>query len=77
MLSAQQVKFGYNFYNVFGMTRSLTGDWISDLTNSKPVLYYYVIDEAVLAWRLNKGPPVYEAITLLLGYRGGGPWLEI
>ena len=28
------------FYNVFGMTRSLTGDWIRDLPHSKPALYH-------------------------------------
>ena len=27
------------FYNVFGMTRSLTGDWTQDLPHSKPALY--------------------------------------
>jgi len=26
MLSAKQVNYWYHFYNVFGMTRSLTGD---------------------------------------------------
>ena len=28
---------------------------------------------AVLDWRLNPGPPAFEASTLPLGYRGGGP----
>ena len=32
MLSAKQ---GYHFYNVFGMTRSLTGDWTRDLPHSQ------------------------------------------
>ena len=27
MLSAKQVNYWYHFYNVFGMTLSLTGDW--------------------------------------------------
>ena len=27
MFSANQVNYCYQFYNVFGMTRSLTGDW--------------------------------------------------
>ena len=27
MLSAKQGHYWYHFYNVFGMTRSLTGDW--------------------------------------------------
>ena len=27
MLSAKQGNYWYHFYNVFGMTRSLTGDW--------------------------------------------------
>ena len=29
---------GNIFYNVFGVTRSLTGDWTRDLPHSKPVL---------------------------------------
>ena len=29
----------YHFYNVFGMTRSLTGDWARDLPHLKPALY--------------------------------------
>ena len=28
------------FYNVFGMTRSLTGDWTRDLLHSKPALHH-------------------------------------
>ena len=28
------------FYNVFGMTRSLTGDWTWDLPHLKPALYH-------------------------------------
>ena len=31
MLSAKQGNYWYHFYNVFGMTRSLTGDWTRDL----------------------------------------------
>ena len=38
MLSFKQ---GYHFYNVFGMTRSLTGDWTRDLPHSKPALYQH------------------------------------
>ena len=30
----------FHFYNVFGMTRSLTGDWTRDLPHSKPALYH-------------------------------------
>ena len=30
MLSAKQGNYWYHFYNVFGMTRSLTGDWTRD-----------------------------------------------
>ena len=30
----------YNFYNVFGMTRSLSGDWPRDLPHSMPALYH-------------------------------------
>ena len=35
MLSAKQENYWYYFYNVFGMTRSLTGDWTWDLLHSK------------------------------------------
>ena len=38
MLSAKQVNYWYHFYNVFGMMRSLTGDWTRDLPHSKPAL---------------------------------------
>ena len=31
MFSAKQGHYWYHFYNVFGMTRSLTGDWTLDL----------------------------------------------
>ena len=34
--SAKQGNYWYHFYNVFGMTRSLTGDWTRDLPHSKP-----------------------------------------
>ena len=34
MLSANQVNYWYHFYNVFGMTRSLTGDGTRDLPHS-------------------------------------------
>ena len=40
MLSAKQGKYWYHFYNVFGMTRSLTGDWTWDLPHSKPAIYH-------------------------------------
>jgi len=33
MFSAKQGNYWYYFYNVFGMTRSLTGDWTRDLLN--------------------------------------------
>ena len=34
MLSAKQGNYWYHFYNVFGMTRSLTGNWTLDLPHS-------------------------------------------
>ena len=40
MLSAKQGNYWYHFYNVFGMTRSLTGDLTRDLQHSKPALYH-------------------------------------
>ena len=38
MLSAKQENYRYHFYNVFGVTRSLTGDWTRDLPHSNPAL---------------------------------------
>ena len=35
MFSAKQGNYWYHFYNVFGMTRSLTNDWTRDLPHSK------------------------------------------
>ena len=49
MLSAKQGHYWYHFYNVFGMTRFLTGDWTRDLPHSKLALYHKAIEEAVLA----------------------------
>ena len=46
MLSAKQDNDGYQFYNVFGMTRSWTGDWTRDLPHSMPALYHEAIKEA-------------------------------
>ena len=40
LLSAKQGNYWYHFYKVFGMTRSLTGDWTRDLPHSKPALYH-------------------------------------
>ena len=40
MFSAKQGHYWYHFYNVFGMTRSLTGDWTRDIPHSKPALYH-------------------------------------
>ena len=40
MLSAKQGNYWYHFYNVFGMTLSLTGDWTQNLPHSKPALYH-------------------------------------
>ena len=40
MFSAKQGHYWYHVYNVFGMTRSLTGDWNRDLPHSKPALYH-------------------------------------
>ena len=47
MFSAKQGHYWYHFYNVFGMTRSLTGDLTRDLPHSKPALYHKAIEEAV------------------------------
>ena len=38
MLSAKQGHYWYHFYKVFGVTRSLTGDWTRDLPHSNPAL---------------------------------------
>ena len=40
MFSAKQGNYWIHFYNVFGMTRSLTGDWIWDLPHSMLSLYH-------------------------------------
>ena len=40
MFSAKQGNYWYHFYNVFGTTRSLTGDWTRVLSHSKPALGY-------------------------------------
>ena len=40
MFSAKQGQYWYHFYNVFGMTRSLTGNWTRDLPHLKPALYH-------------------------------------
>ena len=38
MFSAKQGNYWYHFYNVFGLTRSLAGDWNRDLPHSMPAL---------------------------------------
>ena len=48
ILSAKQGNYWYHFYNVFGMTRSLTEDWTWDLLHSMPALYHKAIKEAVI-----------------------------
>ena len=40
MVSAKQGNYWYHFYNVFGMTRSLTWDWTRDRPHLKPALYH-------------------------------------
>ena len=47
MFSAKQGNYWYHFYQVFGMTRSLTGDWTRDLPHSKPAPYHSAIEEVV------------------------------
>ena len=47
MLSAKQGNYWYHLHNVFGMTRSLTGDLTRYLPHSKPALYHKAIKEAV------------------------------
>ena len=47
ILSAKQGNYWYHFFNVFGMTRSWTGDWTRDIPHSMPALYHYAIEEAV------------------------------
>ena len=47
MFSAKQGNYWYHFYNVFGITRSLTGYWTWDLPHSKPTLYHLAIEETV------------------------------
>jgi len=40
MFSGKQGDYWYHFYNIFDMTRSLTGDWTRDLPHSKPAHFY-------------------------------------
>ena len=47
MLSAEQGNSWYHFYNVFGMTQSLTGDWTLDLQHWTPALYHKAAEEAL------------------------------
>ena len=54
MFSAKQGNYLVPFYNVFGMTRSLTGDWTRDLPHSMPALYHLAIKEAVIDIMKNK-----------------------
>ena len=50
MLSAKQGNYLVPFYNVFGMTSSLTGDWTRDLPHSMPALYHWAIEEVMMYW---------------------------
>ena len=47
MFSAKQGNYWYHFYNIFGMTRTLTRDWTWDLPHSKPALYNRGGDKAI------------------------------
>ena len=47
MLSAKQGNYRDHFYNVFGLTQSLTGDGTRDRLHSKQALYHSAIEEAV------------------------------
>ena len=40
LFSAKQGNYWYHFYNVFFLTRSLTGDWTRDPPHSKPALWF-------------------------------------
>ena len=46
MFSAKQWHYWYHFYNVFGITRSLTGDWTRDLP--KPSCSTFVFEKQQL-----------------------------
>ena len=52
MFSAKQGNYWYHFCNVFGMTRSLTGDWTGDLGHSKPALYtvIFLVIWSIFVW---------------------------
>ena len=60
MFSAKQGHYWYHFGIVFGMTRSLIGDWTRDLPHSKPALYHLAIEEAVTPYKYvdNTGRPM-------------------
>ena len=78
ILTAKQGNHRYHFYNVFGMTRSLTGG----LNPKPPALEASTLPLGYRGggpdWGLNPGPPALEGSTLPLRYRGGGPdWGKI
>jgi len=52
MLSAKQGNYWYHFFNVLGMTRSLTGDCTRDLPHSMPAF-------SVKANKFNNVPPSF------------------
>ena len=68
MLSAKQGNYWYHAYNVFGMTRSLTGDWTWDLPHSKPTLYHSAIEGAVMFFLIHQLIIiiVYDIINIIL-----------
>ena len=42
LFNAKQGNYWYHFFNVFGMTRSLSGDWTRDLPHSKPIEPFHI-----------------------------------
>ena len=59
--------------HLFGMTRSLTGDWTRDLPHSKPALYHYAIEEAVVVWIKSFKQTAYKAARYTGSWK---PFLE-
>ena len=51
MFCAKQGNYWYHFYNVFGMTRCLAGDWTRDLPHSMPIpLILYCVYVSIMLY---------------------------
>ena len=66
MFSAKQGNYWYHFYNVFRMTRSLTGDWTRDLPHSKRTNdKCFLVQDMLSCWYLWCIPCDFTTIPLI------------